>query len=70
MCYLDTQENSAKPGGNKTKLASHCLRNLHENDLKSCDLLSSICFLKLNRNIKVENYQEMRFLATKKGFYN
>ena len=33
MCYLDTQENSAKPGGNKTKLASHCLRNLHENEI-------------------------------------
>lgn len=61
MCYLDTQENTDNSGGNKTKLASHSLRYLHENELKSCDLLSSICFLKLNRNIKTESYQEMRF---------
>lgn len=67
MCYLDTQENTDISAGNKPKLASHSLRNLHKNDSKSCDLLSSICSLKLNSNIKIQSYLEMRFFGYSEG---
>lgn len=58
MCYLDTQENTDNSGGSLTKLPSQSLRNLHKNDEVMCFVffLSSICFLKFNRNINVESY--------------